>query len=563
MEKVVVNIASYNRINSLINTLTSIYEQCDEINVCLNDYTGEIPEFLLSPKINLTFTDNSKGDAFKFLHLGVENCYFLTIDDDIVYPPNYVEYMISKCKFYNNKSIITLHGRNFKTFPIKSYYNSANERFYFFQDLNKDVEVQFGGTGVMCFHSSILKKNIDDFLYPNMADVWIGKFANENNIKIMCVEHSGRYLKSIEQKETIFDNYKKNDSIQTTIVNQTFLKKKDVELSIVMPTFNNVNFIDETINSIIKSGIDRKIEILIGIDACEKTLKHIKTKNYPEFVKFYFFSENNGPYVIKNSLSKIAESDKLLFFDTDDVMNDIMINVIIDELSKNICVKPRYKDFGGQSLGGSKYGEGVFGIKKEVFLTMNGFENWRVAADSDFMGRLYKMRPKILYTKDVMFKRRVHPESLTNRKDTGMSSALRSNYARISKQKKGHGNPNELSVFPFSKVDLVFFKTERKEEEINLHSIKNQKLISVVFDKIPKKINTEPEKTKKQHKITDNPIFNMLKKNIVANDSEKEKITQQRNNIIEIKNKTRQEINKEVFKTKPNRRKDLPNIRIK
>ena len=563
MEKVVVNIASYNRINSLINTLTSIYEQCDEINVCLNDYTGEIPEFLLSPKINLTFTDNSKGDAFKFLHLGTEDCYFLTIDDDIVYPSNYVEYMVSKCKFYNNKSIITLHGRSFKTFPIKSYYNSANERFYFFQDLNKDVEVQFGGTGVMCFHSSILKKNIDDFLYPNMADVWIGKFANDNNIKIMCVEHSGKYLKSIEQKETIFDNYKKNDSIQTTVVNQTFLNKKDVELSVVMPTFNNVNFIDETINSIIKSGIDRKIEILIGIDACEKTLKHIKTKNYPEFVKFYFFSENNGPYLIKNSLSKIAESDKLLFFDTDDVMNDIMINVIIDELTKNICVKPRYRDFGGQSLGGSKYGEGVFGIKKDVFLTMNGFENWRVAADSDFMGRLYKMKPKILHTKDVMFKRRVHSESLTNRKDTGMSSALRSNYARISKQKKGHGNPNELSVFPFSKVDLVFFKTERKKEEINLHSIKNQKLISVVFDKIPKKINTEPEKTKKQHKITDNPIFGMLKKNIVVNNTEKEKITQQRNEIIEIKNKTRKEINQEVFKVKPNRRKDLPNIRLK
>ena len=36
----------------------------------------------------------------------------------------------------------------------------------------------------MCFHSSILKKNINDFLYPNMADVWIGKFANENNIQI-------------------------------------------------------------------------------------------------------------------------------------------------------------------------------------------------------------------------------------------------------------------------------------------------------------------------------------------------------------------------------------------
>ena len=59
MEKIVVNVSSYNRINSLLNTLTSIYDQCHEINVCLNDYNGEIPEFLLSPKINLTFTDNS------------------------------------------------------------------------------------------------------------------------------------------------------------------------------------------------------------------------------------------------------------------------------------------------------------------------------------------------------------------------------------------------------------------------------------------------------------------------------------------------------------------------
>jgi len=561
MEKIVVNISSYNRINSLLNTLTSIYNQCDEINVCLNDYNGEIPEFLLSPKINLTFTDNSKGDAFKFLHLGKENCYYLTIDDDIVYPPNYVEYMVSKCKFYKNKSIITLHGRNFKTFPIKSYYNSANERFYFFQDLNKDVGVQFGGTGVMCFHSSILKKNIDDFLYPNMADVWIGKFANENNIKIICVEHSGNYLKSIEQKETIFDNYKKNDSIQTTIVNQTFLNKKDIELSVVMPTFNNVNFIDETINSVIKSSIDKKIEILIGIDDCEKTLTHIKTKNYPEFVNFYFFSKNNGPYIIKNSLSKIAKSDKLLFFDTDDIMNDSMINVIIDELSKNICVKPKYIDFGGQSLRGSKYGEGVFGIKKNVFLTMNGFENWRVAADSDFMGRLYKMKPKILHTKDVMFKRRVHPESLTNRKDTGMSSALRANYARISKQKKGHGNPNELSVFPFSKIDLVFFKTERKkEEEVISHSIKNQKLISDVFNKIPKKINTEPENIKKQRVVSDNPLFNLLKNKEKV--TEVNRVTEQRKNIEQIKQKTKRQINEEFNPPKPNRRLDLPRLRF-
>jgi hypothetical protein len=192
---------------------------------------------------------------------------------------------------------------------------------------------------------------------------------------------------------------------------------------------------------------------------------------------------------------------------------------------------------------------------------MNGFENWRVAADSDFMGRLYKMKPKILHTKDVMFKRRVHPESLTNRKDTGMSSALRANYARISKQKKGHGNPNELSVFPFSKIDLVFFKTERKkEEEVISHSIKNQKLISDVFNKIPKKINTEPENIKKQRVVSDNPLFNLLKNKEKV--TEVNRVTEQRKNIEQIKQKTKRQINEEFNPPKPNRRLDLPKLRF-
>ena len=70
-EKTIINVASYNRIESLIKTVDSIYNQCDELNIFLNDFYGEIPSRLLDDKINLYFSDNRFGDALKFAKLNI------------------------------------------------------------------------------------------------------------------------------------------------------------------------------------------------------------------------------------------------------------------------------------------------------------------------------------------------------------------------------------------------------------------------------------------------------------------------------------------------------------
>ena len=157
----ILNVASHNRIESLVKSLESIIDQCDVINVTLNSHDGDIPEILYHDKINLILSDNSLGDAMKFYMLDKSDGYFLTIDDDLIYPPNYVEYMITKCKEYGNTRVMTLHGRNFSSFPITSYYRSATERYACLNTVNKNVLVQFGGTGVMCFHTELFKVGID------------------------------------------------------------------------------------------------------------------------------------------------------------------------------------------------------------------------------------------------------------------------------------------------------------------------------------------------------------------------------------------------------------------
>lgn len=259
-ERRIVNISSYNRVESLIKTITSIINQCDEINLVLNDFGGELPSILYDDKINLYFGDNSKGDAFKFLKLIDSNGYFLTIDDDLIYPPNYVDFMIAKCKEYGNTKVITLHGRNFKKFPITSYYSDATERYSCLHTVKQNIKVQFGGTGVMCFHTNLFKLPIDFFRSPNMADVWIGKYCMENKIEILCVRHEKGYINYIPQISTIYDTHVKSDKIQTLVTNSIFDKTLDLDNIILGVQNDDINYnglSDKERASTIRSTIQR------------------------------------------------------------------------------------------------------------------------------------------------------------------------------------------------------------------------------------------------------------------------------------------------------------------
>jgi len=277
-ERIIVNVASYKRTESLIRTLESIINQCDEINVALNDhYMEEIPDFLHHNKINLFFTDNSIGDAFKFLNLEKVGGYYFSIDDDLIYPPTYVSDTIKKCKEFNNKKVVTYHGRNFSSFPISSYYRSASERYACLNKVKNDVRVQFGGTGVMCFHTSLMKIPINYFKNANMADVWVGKYCIENNIEIICLKHDEGYIKYIPQKTTIYNDESKSDKIQTDLVNGLFTPK------IVETKIEDQNF-------------EKQIEFKKSIELAKKQINYEKINS--------IFNFNNPNIVLKEKQEK-------------------------------------------------------------------------------------------------------------------------------------------------------------------------------------------------------------------------------------------------------------------
>lgn len=281
-------------------------------------------------------------------------------------------------------------------------------------------------------------------------------------------------------------------------------------ISVIIPTFNNVEYLEECINSIYDSCVDREYEILIGIDACEKTVEFIKNFKINENTKVFYFKDNGGPYVIKNTLSQITKYDKIIFFDSDDIMEPIMATICDEGLEKFHVVRPKYTNFKVINTekvfekNPRRWGEGVFAIKKEIFLGLNGFEGWRVAADSDFIGRLYRNRAKFWNTSQVLFKRRVHSESLTMASETGFNSELRSQYARLSREKNTFGPLPSLAVGYYD--ELIFDKSK----------VMNLK------DLMKENINSEDKIYKERKKMISN---------ILNNENIKPKLTQ--NNQID------------------------------
>lgn len=221
-ENITIGLASFPpRQNCLKVAIDSVIHQCDKINIYLNNYK-EIPVFLNNKKINC-FLQNDIGDIGKFFNIENERGYYFTIDDDIIYPKDYVTNMINSLNKFKNKVAIGVHGYTFNK-PIRNIYKDRALTHYRSSLVNyRNVHVI--GTGTLAFHTSTLQLKLNDFLKPNMADIWFALSAQRNKIPLYLLPRPNKWLMDIPEAlvmESIY-NKSKNKShgnYQTEVVNQ-------------------------------------------------------------------------------------------------------------------------------------------------------------------------------------------------------------------------------------------------------------------------------------------------------------------------------------------------------
>lgn len=205
-------------------------------------------------------------------------------------------------------------------------------------------------------------------------------------------------------------------------------------LSVIIPAYKSTRYIDECLASI------QGAEILIGVDSCQETLDHLKDYD----VRLFYFTENVGPYIIKNTLVDEASNEHILFFDSDDVLAEGVIEKIDELLETKSYVKLNYIDFYKKpSTKGNMMSNALIAINRSVFNSINGFQPWRCAADTELSHRLEYNNIKYKLLDGLAYHRRLHGENLTMRKDTGHKSPIRESYIQyIAKHERSKEWPN-------------------------------------------------------------------------------------------------------------------------
>ena len=224
MEKIIFNMATMPiRVNSLQETVKSVINQCDELNIYLNEWSF-VPEFLIDEKINIFRSQEHSGDlgdVGKFFTCDDWNGYIFTIDDKIIYPHDYVEKMIRAIETYKRKAFISLHGRLVKP-KCSSYYHDYDKAF---RCLDYQRDTIFGhvlGTGVMAFHSSLFKVKLSHFKSTNMSDIWMSIALQKAKIPVVLLQHNAGWIRLSRKQDNRFSisaSCSFNDKPQTNTVN--------------------------------------------------------------------------------------------------------------------------------------------------------------------------------------------------------------------------------------------------------------------------------------------------------------------------------------------------------
>lgn len=221
------------RIACLKKAVLSLCNQVDELHVVCNDYArvhfDMISDLMKLPNVYFYDAANDIGQDVgaigKVYFCEDWSGYVFTVDDDFVYPPDYVSKTVEQIDKYERKAVVTYHGQSNKV-PCKSYYNEVLFRHAVIRKLGSDVQCQIPGTGVMAFHTDAFAGNritLADFYFTNMLDLLFGIACRRRGVPCIILAHSPFWIQVCpgfrDPKQSIWLQNRNDDNLQTEIFN--------------------------------------------------------------------------------------------------------------------------------------------------------------------------------------------------------------------------------------------------------------------------------------------------------------------------------------------------------
>jgi hypothetical protein len=123
---------------------------------------------------------------------------YLGVDDDLVYPPDYVQALLAGLERHP-RSVVGFHGYRVDV------HGRRSENYRCLDAVGEDVQVDVLGSGVIAFRLDELRVTPADVPDPQGAEFWISILAEQAGLARWVLAHPARWFTYTEHERTMWN----------------------------------------------------------------------------------------------------------------------------------------------------------------------------------------------------------------------------------------------------------------------------------------------------------------------------------------------------------------------
>jgi glycosyltransferase involved in cell wall biosynthesis len=261
--------------------------------------------------------------------------------------------------------------------------------------------------------------------------------------------------------------YKKGEDIRIEKIVSDYYVLEEAEniddkpgVSIIITAWQTQDYIEECLDSVKSQTYFRNnnnFEVLVGVDGCQDTLnKLLQIRHKYRNLRIFMMKENKGTYITSNTLLMQSTFENILRIDSDDILHtDLVFQVLIKSKYYDV-IRYKVKNFGTyQKNTNESFAYGTLFFKKNLVKTFGAWKPWLCHADKEFFLRIEK-HVKTGYINEILYNRRIHPNSLTRKKETSGNSDLRKEYNKnINDTDYSKINSENIIINEFKEIENI------------------------------------------------------------------------------------------------------------
>ena len=214
------------RFSNLKISVPTLTKQVDEFHLVVNR-SLKYPESIwtMGDNISVHASLENGGSASRFFLTDKFDGYYFSVDDDILYPENYVSRMIAELNKHD-RAMVCVDGGTFDPYARSNVWSTHKHRL-FSRRLKPAKRILLPGMGTSCFLTSEFKIAPEDCFEVNISDISATVKAAKESMPIYAIERENHWLKQLPVHHKALSSNKARYKMMENVItdNKEILKK--------------------------------------------------------------------------------------------------------------------------------------------------------------------------------------------------------------------------------------------------------------------------------------------------------------------------------------------------